>query len=129
MADFQSDSSTAEFIEFAGRGEFLLRRSTLTGAVYGPQVTSTEDTPAVSMESVVAGGHATVVSYTIVYGRPGPDGVAPRTVLAIGELEEGPWWWAEVEGADPETIAIGASLRIGFRDIDDGQRVPVFVAA
>ena len=73
-------------------------------------------------------------------------GEAPRrTVLVIGELDEGPWWWGQLAGpgagdggpdgevpADPGELGLtaGRPLRIEFRRADgDYEAVPVFVLA
>ncbi|WP_310962508.1 Zn-ribbon domain-containing OB-fold protein [Nocardioides terrisoli] len=126
---FRADPATQEFVDLAGRGEFLLHRDPSTGRVYGPQDTRTEHTPAEAMLPFAASGRATVVSFTFVHGRPDANGVTPRSVVAIGELDEGPWWWAEVEDADPDEVKTGSALRIAFRELNDGQHVPVFTLA
>ena len=126
---FRADPSTQEFLDFAARGEFLLYRDPESRSVHGPHVTHSPATPDLPLVAFAASGRATLVSYTIVPGKPSPNDPAPRSVVAIGELEEGPWWWAEIEGADPEDMKIGAPLRIAFREINDGQHVPVFAPA
>jgi hypothetical protein len=71
------------------------------------------------------------VSWAVSYGRPAGDEPPPRTVLAIGELDEGPWWWAQLD--DPEVgsrLAVGQRLRLEFRRADsEYEAVPVFVLA
>jgi hypothetical protein len=65
-----------------------------------------------------------------VWGRPSGDTEPERTVLVIGELDEGPWWWSQLVGADQASLAAGARLRIEFpRAADEHEAVPVFVLA
>jgi hypothetical protein len=47
-------------------------------------------------------------------------------VLAIAQLDEGPWWWSQIVDADPAAITVGR-LTIGFeRAGPDLEAVPVF---
>jgi hypothetical protein len=46
----------------------------------------------------------------------------------IAELDEGPWWWSQLDGADPARLTVGTLLVIAFRD-GGGERVPVFELA
>ncbi len=53
-------------------------------------------------------------------------------MLVIGELDEGPWWWAQLAGTGPgeASLTAGQALRIEFRRADgDYEAVPVFVLA
>jgi uncharacterized protein len=43
----------------------------------------------------------------------------------IAELDEGPWWWSRLEGADPAGLTVGTRLTIGFRSGGE-EHVPVF---
>ncbi len=70
------------------------------------------------------------MSWTVVWGRSSSDAGPERTVLVIGELDEGPWWWSQLAGADPASLAVGQRLRIEFRrGTDDHEAVPVFALA
>jgi uncharacterized OB-fold protein len=70
------------------------------------------------------------VSWTVVWGRPSGDAEPERTILAIGELDEGPWWWSQLVGADPAKLAVDQRLRIEFRRADgEHEAVPVFAVA
>jgi uncharacterized protein len=56
-----------------------------------------------------------------------------RTVLVIAELDEGPWWWSQLDLLDPADeagIAVGRRLRVEFRRAGpEYEAVPVFVLA
>ena len=67
------------------------------------------------------------------WSRPSAGEPAQRTILVIGELDEGPWWWTQLAGDPPpdaDALAAGDRLRIEFRRADAGhEAVPVFVLA
>jgi hypothetical protein len=48
------------------------------------------------------------------------------TVLAIAELEEGPWWWSQIADADPEALDVNMALHIEFDRSGDSESVPIF---
>jgi uncharacterized OB-fold protein len=50
----------------------------------------------------------------------------PPTVLAIAELEEGPWWWSQIADADPEALDVDTALQIDFDRSGDSEFVPIF---
>jgi uncharacterized OB-fold protein len=121
------DDATAEFLDGAARGEFLIRRCTACGAHSGPQAEQCHACGSTDLTWVPAAGDARLVSWTIAHGRPGPDGTRPTTVLAIAELPEGPWWWSQItDVADPGQLAAGLPLRIGFEQPDGSEPIPVF---
>ena len=77
-----------------------------------------------------ASGRAHLVSWTVVPGRAaGEDPPPAPSILAIGELEEGPWWWTKLIGADPDSLDGGVALRIGFERGEGSEAVPVFELA
>jgi hypothetical protein len=126
------DEATAEFFDGAAAGRFLLR-SCPAGHVSEPAAAACTTCGTTDLHSVRAGGGATLVSWGVSWSRPS-GGEPPRpTVLVIGELDEGPWWWAQLAG-DPvpaaDALATGARLRIEFQRADaDHEAVPVFVLA
>jgi uncharacterized OB-fold protein len=62
-----------------------------------------------------------------VWGRPSGDTEPERTILVIGELDEGPWWWSQLVDADPARLAVGQRLRVEFRRATpEHETVPVF---
>jgi uncharacterized protein len=67
------------------------------------------------------------VSWTVVWQRATGETEPNRTVLIIGELDEGPWWWSQLVGADPASLAVGRRLRVEFRRAAaEHEPVPVF---
>jgi uncharacterized OB-fold protein len=123
------DAASAEFFDGTAADLFLLRRCP-AGHMSEPPAEQCTTCNATDLAWIPAGGGARLVSWAVSYGRVA-DGEPPqRTVLAIGELDEGPWWWAQLEG-DTDELAVGRRLRIEFRRASDGEHeaVPVFVLA
>ena len=121
------DDATAEFLDAAERGEFLIQRCAACGRHSGPQAQQCHACGATGLSWVPAAGTATIVSWTIAHGRPAADGSVATTVLAIAELAEGPWWWSQiVEVADPGQLTAGLPLRISFEQPDGSEPIPVF---
>jgi len=126
------DDATAEFFDAAAAGRFLLRRCP-SGHVSEPTAVQCPVCAATDLASVPAGGGATLVSWAVSWSRPVTGAEPRRTILVIGELDEGPWWWTQLAGCpDPETAALapGLRLRIGFeRAGAEHEAVPVFMLA
>jgi len=117
------DDATADFFDGTARGEFLLVKDTQTGEVLAPQFD-----PAVDPERylrVPAAGTGTVVSWVVVHQREA-DGSVSRNPVAIVELDEGPWWWTSVTGADPDEDLLGRRVRVAFETVGDGEAIPYF---
>jgi uncharacterized protein len=132
----QRDEATAEFFDGAAVGQFLLRQCA-DGHFSEPAAAACPACGRTELAFVPAAGGATLVSWAVSYGRPAGDEPPPRTVLAIGELDEGPWWWAQLDGPAPGAdaaadggLAVGQRLRIEFRRAaSEYEAVPVFVLA
>ena len=132
----QRDEATAEFFDGTAAGQFLLPRCP-EGHFSEPAAAACVTCGRTELAFVPAAGGATLVSWAASYGRPAGDEPPPRTVLAIGELDEGPWWWAQLDGAEPgdgpadaDGLRVGQRLRVEFRRADgEYEAVPVFVLA
>jgi uncharacterized protein len=120
------DAETAEFFDAAAAGEFRLRRSRATGEILGPQAWA-DSAGSTDLEWITAAGTGTVVSWAVSYGKP-VDGVQPvQSVIAIVELDEGPWWWTELLGASPDALREGLPVRVEFvRPEGSDETLPVF---
>ena len=121
------DQLTAFFFDGTVRGEFLLLRDVVTGDLLDPRTDTSWARD--RFEPVSASGRATVVSWAVPHVRvPGGDDL--RTVVGIVELEEGPWWWTELRGADPEADLLGARVVVEFERSgpgDSDETIPYFV--
>jgi uncharacterized protein len=125
------DAATAEFFDGTARGEFLLRRCADCGELAEPYLLRCPSCESAELGWQAATGGATVVSWSVVHHRSaGDDGApAPPSVVVIAQLDEGPFWWAEVLDADPARMEPGLSLRITFQAVPDHETVPAFVLA
>jgi uncharacterized OB-fold protein len=122
---FARNDETAEFLDAAARGEFLVRRCDL-GHFSEPAAAACTTCGSAALTWTVAGGRARLVSWAITHGL-GSEGEPVQNVLAIGELDEGPWWWSCICGADPEQLSVGAPLYVAFeRPADADESLPVF---
>jgi uncharacterized OB-fold protein len=92
------DAATAAFFDATARSEFLLVRDRETGQVLDP-LTDPQLEPG-RYETFPASGAGTVVSWAVVHERDS-GGAATRTVVAVVELAEGPWWWTQLVDAEP----------------------------
>ncbi len=124
------DEATAEFFDGAAAGQFLLRQCH-AGHVSEPAAAQCTTCAATDLHWVPASGGATLVSWAVSWSRPSAGEPPRRTVLVIGELDEGPWWWTQLAGtAGPDTLTAGRRLRIEFQRADaEHEAVPVFVLA
>jgi uncharacterized protein len=121
------DEATAEFFDGAAAGQFLLRRCP-AGHFSEPSALQCTTCARTDLIWAPAAGGATLVSWTAVWSRPSGDAEPERTVLLIAELDEGPWWWSQLAGADPAALGVGERLRVEFRRASqEHEAVPVFV--
>jgi uncharacterized protein len=123
----ERDHATAEFLDAAADGRFLLRRCP-DGHYSEPAAVQCTTCDAALLAWAPAEGGASLVSWAVAWSKPGPGGEPVAAVLVIAEFDEGPWWWSCLEGADPAGLAVGTRLRIAFRD-GGGEAVPVFELA
>jgi hypothetical protein len=128
----QRDAATAAFFDGAATGRFLLRRCP-AGHVSEPAAAQCTACPATEMVSVEASGGASLVSWAVSWSRASAGAEPSRTLLVIGELDEGPWWWTQLADdpvPDAAELAPGRRLRIEFRRAGaEHETVPVFVLA
>lgn len=120
------DDATAEFFDGTSRGQFLLRRCAACGTLAEPYVLRCPDCESADLGWAPAAGGATAVSWSVVHHRPSGGQVAPPSVVVIGQLDEGPFWWAEVLDADPADLAVGRRLRLDFERVPDHEVVPAY---
>ena len=125
----ERDAASAEFLDGARRGEFLLVRDTQTGEILPPQFDVSVEPERYTQ--VPAAGTGTVVSWSVVHQR-GFDGAVHRLPVGIVELDEGPWWWTSFPGADPDADLYGVRVKVAFELLGDGESaeaIPYFAVA
>jgi uncharacterized protein len=122
------NQDTEEFFDGTAAQEFLLRRCKPHGHLSRPQARQCAECGSTDMAWFPASGRARLISWVVIPARGGDgDPVPPPRVPAIGELEEGPWWWSTLVGADPEALVEDLPLRLAYERAEGGEAVPVFV--
>ncbi|WP_307854561.1 Zn-ribbon domain-containing OB-fold protein [Rhodococcus sp. B50] len=77
------------------------------------------------LEPIDAAGAGVIVSCRVVDGAPDPLRGAPcPSVLAIIELDEGPWVYSWIDGEIP--FRPDCPVRVSYRSTQPGQRFPSF---
>lgn len=121
------NEDTEKFFDATAAGLFLLRRCQPGGHFNRPQAEVCNRCGSVQLEEIPAAGRATLVSWAVVPGRSRDGRPAGEPAIpAVVELEEGPWWWSKLVGADPVDLREGMALRLRFERADGGEAVPVF---
>ena len=121
------DQATAAFFDGTAAGEFRLRHCADCGRLSAPQVQQCEHCGSTTLDWQPAAGGASIISWTVTHSKPADDGSTRTAVLAIAQLDEGPWWWSQIVGVDPAALTVGARLTIEFeRAGPDFEAVPVF---
>jgi uncharacterized OB-fold protein len=122
----QRDAASAKFFDGTARGELLIRRCDDCAHPNAPQSTTCARCGSDGLAWTPARGTGTIATWSVVYGRPRDDVAAPRSVVAVVELDEGPWLHAQIADADPGTVAIGLPVAVEFVRPDGGEAIPVF---
>jgi uncharacterized OB-fold protein len=121
------DDDTADFFQGTARGQFLLRRC-LNGHKSEPGVEQCPVCSSTELSWTPAAGRGTIISFATTHERPYGATPAKQTLLAIVELEEGPWWYSQVIDARSEDVVVGAKVEIQFCRADNAsEAIPVFV--
>ena len=72
-------------------------------------------------------GVGTVQSFSVVHRAPTPDfGAHTPYVIALVDLDEGPRMFANLLGADAQSVAIGDRVHVVFEERGDGLKLPQF---
>ena len=118
------DAASSEFFDAAALGRFLLVHDLTTGEFHGPDFDTSAD-PGRYLR-VPAAGTGRVISWSVVHRRDGG-----QIVVAIVELDEGPWWWTELETMDIDTDLVGRRVELVVERLgteEAGESLPFFRA-
>lgn len=114
------DDATVEFFDGTAAGVYLIRRCEPHGHASKPQAVQCPVCRSEELRWEPSSGRARLVSWAVL---PTP------SVVAIAELEEGPWMWAALVCDDPGVLREGMELRIGFERPPGSEAIPVLVPA
>lgn len=118
------DEATAKFFDGTAAGQFLLRRCA-NDHYSEPSAVQCTTCGSLDLQWAPAGGGAALISWAVTWPRPVGDEEPAATVLAIAELDEGPWWWSQLVNAEPDELTVGRRLAIAFRAAGK-EHIPVF---
>jgi uncharacterized OB-fold protein len=116
----RSDERSAPFFAAAARDALAVRRCEGCGGWLGPEAAGCPGCGGTDLGWAEASGQGALVSWAIL-----PDADAPG-VLALVELDEGPWLHSRLDGADPAGLRAGQRVSAAFVHPDEGESYPVF---
>ncbi len=121
-----ADGDSAPFWDAAREGRLVLQRcSSCARLQHYPRslcvVCHSQD-----LDFIDATGAGVVHSFTVVHRSPDPEQFQPPYVVALIRLDEGPIMMSNVVGIDPDEVYCELPVRVDWRDLDDGNRLPVF---
>lgn len=121
----ETDGCAGDYWAAAREGRLIIQRCRSCGAAqhYGRPFCTACGGP--QPDWVDASGRGTVLSFTVVQRSPYDDLPAPY-VVALVRLEEGVTLLAHIVDAPPADIRCDLPVRLEFRPLRDGFRLPVF---
>jgi uncharacterized OB-fold protein len=119
------DSRSGPFFDAAAEDRLLIKRCAECGRWLPPDAPACPQCGAADPAWAVACGHGSLVSWAVV---------PPAIVIALVELEEGPWLFTQLDPAPPGSAQLGTTgaLRAGmtvsvrFVHPEEGESYPVF---
>ena len=120
------DSQSELFFDATERGELLVRKCDDCGhfnELSHPLCTGCGSS---DLTWIKAAGTGTIVSWTIIPPARNAEEGTPSTLVALIELAEGPWLWAQLPDIDMSKLAVGAAMSVGFVRPEGGETLPVF---
>jgi uncharacterized OB-fold protein len=126
------DAETSAFFDAAANGTLVVQACGRCGYEQFPQ----PFTPGTAVCHGCGGnelswqpvtGAGQLVTWTVIQGRPAPDGTAaPVTIIGVVELDEGPWLHTQLFDAATSELKPGLRLVAAFCQPDGGEPLPVF---
>ncbi len=120
------DQATSGFFDGTAQEQFLLMRCRPHGHWNRPQARRCTGCDSTELEPAPASGRGKLASWVVNHPRPDVEEPSPLTVSAIVELDEGPWWWALIVGADPAALRDGLPVEVRYERPAGSEAVPVF---
>jgi uncharacterized OB-fold protein len=123
-------------VEAEGQGRFLGLRCGDCRTLTFPARSTCSLCGSIHLSPVEIAGRGEIRTFTVI--RVAPLGFKPPYVVALVELEDGPWVMGNLEGFEPDEAGmdlIGRQVKMGSRAVDmetygaDECRVPTFALA
>ena len=119
----RADERSAPFFAAAGRDELLIKRCGECSHWLAPEAAACGGCGGAELGWAAASGRGVLVAWAVPH--PGPDG----GVLALVELDEGPWLHTRLElddGGDAGRLRAGLGVTARFVHPAEGESYPVF---
>ena len=126
------DEETAAFFDAAAAGALVVQQCAGCGERQFPSpftagTARCHHCASGGLSWVPVAGTGALVTWTLQQGRPAPDGTpAPVAVLAVVELDEGPWVHTQLRDVDPVALHAGDRFAVEFEQPEGGEPLPVF---
>jgi len=121
------DGRTDPFFDGTASGRLMIRRCASCGHWSAPDQGTCAECGEEGLDWAEARGDATLVSWTVVHGRPAEDGtVPPPAILALVELAEGPWLHTRLDGVAPGELREDLPLRAHYEHRGEGETALLF---
>lgn len=122
----QRDPASADFFDATANGQLLLRQCVPHAHWNPPAAMTCAKCGTTDLLWKEASGHGRIVSWAVAHGRPASPGQqAPRTPVAIVELDEGPWLRGQVKTTAAALVS-GMAVTTSFERAAGGEAIPVF---
>ncbi|MBW1929361.1 MAG: Zn-ribbon domain-containing OB-fold protein [Deltaproteobacteria bacterium] len=106
----------AQYQEYLKKGEFIGLKCAKCGSINFPPMAVCRDCSGTTLEPVSLKGEGTIRTFTVI--RVAPEGKKPPYIIAMVELDEGPYVIGNLEGITPDETGmdlIGKKVRMGTR--------------
>lgn len=118
------DAWSSPFFDAAAQGRLTVLRCEDCGKYSGPQSRRCAHCASERIAWVESTGTGELVTWAIPHRREGQVAV-PDYVIAIVQLDEGPWIHAH--GSASQALRAGQRLSVGLAAVDGGESLPVLV--
>lgn len=108
-----------EFYEGLKEGKLLGLKCKQCGSYTAPPKICCAECGSTEVEVVQLSGRGEIKTFTVI--RVAPDGFNPPYIVAMAEMEEGPWLMGNLEGVDPDNLPgkiIGSKVKTGHKVIE-----------
>lgn len=121
------DGRTDAFFDGAAADRLVIKRCVTCARWAAPDTSDCTGCGGAELAWTAASGRATLVSWAVSHGQPGADGPVPGpAMLALVELNEGPWLHSRLDGVERADLREGLPLRAHFEHPDEGESYLVF---
>ncbi|GAA4558666.1 Zn-ribbon domain-containing OB-fold protein [Pseudonocardia xishanensis] len=126
LLPLQRDTWSAAFFDAAARGQLLILRCGACQQFSAPQVRHCAFCSSGELEWVRSIGRGEIVTWTVPHRRENGT-TEPAYVVAIVQLDEGPWIHAH--GSSDVALRAGRPVSITFAPVDGGEFLPVLAVS